>query len=212
MQGSAPPIFIVWEWWEIEKKNNQLIIHSFLVKFQLIRENELIDISARLSTITYQVLWSWIISFLLGIVVYFATYFYEHLHTISHIFVFYFLTAFKRRRVFTYKKVERLFLFGYWMLTFFQVYPRCSQQNDIRIIMLSLIFYNMIVLVIYSARLLRCFDILWNDSRFWQLLSYSFPFKRKFHLAITLFYHVVKFKLYMYAIITFLDLGKKYII
>lgn len=80
------------------------------------------------------------------------------------------------------------------MLTFFQVYPRCSQQNDIRIIMLSLIFYNMIVLVIYSARLLRCFDILWNDSRFWQLLSYSFPFKRKFHLAITLFYHVVKFK------------------
>lgn len=38
------------------KKNNQLIIHSFLVKFQLISENELIDISARLSTITYQVL------------------------------------------------------------------------------------------------------------------------------------------------------------
>lgn len=94
----------------------------------------------------------------------------------------------------------------------FKYIQGCSQQNGIRIMMLYLTLSNMIVLVIYSARLLRCFDILWNDWRFWQLLSYSFPFKRKFHLAITLFYHVVKFKLYMYAIITFLDLGKKYII
>lgn len=112
VQGSAPPIFIVWEWWEIQKKNNQLIIHSFLVKFQLIRENELIDISARLSTITYQVLWSWIISFLLGIVVYFATYFYEHLHTISHISVFFksFLNADVRWLI------KRLKYFFVWLL------------------------------------------------------------------------------------------------
>lgn len=192
------------------EKNNQLIIHSFLVKFQLIRENELIDISARLSTITYQVLWSWIISFLLGIVVYFATYFYEHLHTISHISVFSksFLNADVRWLI---KRLKDFFCLAIECWCSFKYIQ--GAHNKMALASWCYLWSSIIWLRYLSIQLAFWgVLIFFKNQRIWQLLSYSFPFKRKFHLAITLFYHVVKFKLYMYAIITFLDLGKKYII